>query len=162
MLALCRIGDIFKHVYPTLHYHNINYAMEKPFNNKIQHANLVMRHLSNSDTCPKSLIRLPARFHQICQSICSLINYDPHPTEMEYDFCGDKKLVTRSVCLKSCEDKNVAGTETGWTLAAVPTRYHNQKVTNFYSFSIYVFFLCVEFKLIVSGLQSEFSMIIHT
>ncbi|XP_063675082.1 sushi, von Willebrand factor type A, EGF and pentraxin domain-containing protein 1-like isoform X2 [Bolinopsis microptera] len=50
--------------------------------------------------------------------------------EMQYDFCGDKKLVTRSVCLKSCEDKNVAGTETGWTLASIPTRYHNQKVVD--------------------------------
>ena len=50
---------------------------------------------------------------------------------MEYAWCGDKKLVTRADCKKSCEAMNTEE-KSGWTLAVIPTRRHNVEVTKFF------------------------------
>ena len=47
-------------------------------------------------------------------------------SEMEYTYCSDKKLVTRNDCKASCLAMNT-DTVTGWTLACIPTRYHNEQ-----------------------------------
>jgi len=44
--------------------------------------------------------------------------------ELQYEWCNDKKLSTRAQCTESCEAMNT-GTESGWTLAVIPTKYHN-------------------------------------
>ncbi|KAL5262342.1 hypothetical protein ACHWQZ_G007910 [Mnemiopsis leidyi] len=49
--------------------------------------------------------------------------------EMEYTFCSEKKLVTRSECKDSCLAMNT-DTETGWNLASIPTRYHNEQIVS--------------------------------
>ena len=54
-------------------------------------------------------------------------------SEMEYTFCSDKKLVTRRECKDSCLAMNT-DTETGWTLASIPTRSHNEQARHSLSF----------------------------
>ena len=48
-------------------------------------------------------------------------------TEMQYAWCGGKKPVTRADCKASCAAMNT-DTETGWTLACIPTKMHNEQV----------------------------------
>ena len=52
-----------------------------------------------------------------------------HRRDMEYEFCNEAKLATRSDCQKSCLDMNKKG-ESGWNLATIPTRKHNDEVVN--------------------------------
>jgi len=47
--------------------------------------------------------------------------------DIEYEFCNEAKLATRAECLKSCLAMNKKG-ETGWNLATIPTRKHNDEV----------------------------------
>ena len=47
-----------------------------------------------------------------------------HTRDIEYRFCNDGKVATRADCQKSCKDMNQQG-ETGWDLATIPTRMHN-------------------------------------
>ena len=49
--------------------------------------------------------------------------------ELEYAYCSSKKAVPRMECRDSCEAMNTEG-RTGWTLAVIPTKYHNNKVTH--------------------------------
>ena len=50
-----------------------------------------------------------------------------HRRDIEYRFCNEAKLATRNACQKSCRDMNKQG-ETGWDLATIPTRQHNDEV----------------------------------
>ena len=50
-----------------------------------------------------------------------------HRRDIEYEFCKEAKLGTRAECQSSCKDMNKEG-ETGWNLATVPTRKHNDQL----------------------------------
>ena len=53
---------------------------------------------------------------------------------MEYEFCSNKKLVKYQDCKASCEEMNT-DSESGWTLAVIPSEYHNNKVNKFIAIS---------------------------
>ncbi|KAL5254163.1 hypothetical protein ACHWQZ_G013812 [Mnemiopsis leidyi] len=50
-----------------------------------------------------------------------------HSRDIEYRFCNDSKVATRADCQRSCHEMNNKG-ETGWTLATIPTRMHNNQL----------------------------------
>ena len=50
-----------------------------------------------------------------------------HKRDVEYEFCGEAKAVTKGDCQKSCKAMNKKG-ETGWDLATIPTVQHNNQL----------------------------------
>ena len=50
-----------------------------------------------------------------------------HIGDIKYCCSNDAKLATRNSCQKSCRDNNKPE-ETGWDLAIIPTRQHNDEV----------------------------------
>jgi len=68
---------------------------------------------------------LGAKVHifELQRKLLQLLSTLP-PVEIEYAWCNEQKLATRAECKQSCDSMDTE-TETGWTLAIIPTKMHN-------------------------------------